>query len=102
RVLAMMVAVLCGETYAVAAGAGPRCSASNPAGADCSLGPRVRSSHAYLRAMIDEAALRSPTFRRLVASIEATDGLVYVEHGACMHGVRACLALEVTAVGQYR
>jgi uncharacterized membrane protein len=98
----MTVAVLCGETYAVAAGAVPTCSASNPAGADCSLGPRVRSSHAYLRAMIDEAGLRSPVFRSLVAAVEATDGIVYVEHGACTHGVRACLALEVTAAGEYR
>ena len=66
------------------------------------IGPRVRSSHAYLRAMIGEAVLRSPTFRRIVAAIEATDGIVYVEHGACRHNVRACLALDVTAAGGFR
>src|SRR6185503_12991737 len=30
------------------------------------------------------------------------DGIVYVEHGACLRGVRACLALEVTTAGDYR
>jgi hypothetical protein len=52
--------------------------------------------------MIEEAAQRSPAFRRLVAAIEATNGIVYVEHGICMHGVRACLDLNVTAAGDYR
>jgi hypothetical protein len=70
--------------------------------ADSSLGPRVRSSHAYLRAMIGEAALRSRTFRSIVAAIEATNGIVYVEHGACTHGLRACLTLDVTAAAGYR
>lgn len=69
---------------------------------DCFVGPRVRSSHAYLRAMLAEAAERSKSFRGLVAAIEATDGIVYVEHGACMHNVRACLAMEVTVAGDYR
>jgi hypothetical protein len=66
------------------------------------IGPRVRSSHAYLRAMIDEAVMRSPTFRDLVAAIGATDGIVYVEQGACKHGVRACLALDVTPAAGFR
>jgi hypothetical protein len=65
-------------------------------------GPRVRSSHAYLRAMISEAALRSPTFRGIVAAIEATDGIVYVEHGPCTPNIRACLTMDVTAAGNYR
>jgi hypothetical protein len=65
-------------------------------------GPRVRTSHAYLRAMISEAALRSATFRGLVAAIEATDGIVYVEHGACKPSIRSCLALDVTPAGNFR
>jgi len=73
-----------------------------PGRADSLSGPRVRSSHRYLRAMIDEAALRSSTFRSIVAAIEATNGIVYVEHGACMHGVRTCLALDVTTAAGYR
>jgi hypothetical protein len=64
--------------------------------------PRVRSSHAYIRAMIDEAAQRSDTFRRLVKAIEATDGIVYVEQGVCGHNVRACLSLRVTPAADYR
>jgi hypothetical protein len=77
-------------------GAGARGSAES------SLWPRVRSSHAYIRAMIDEAVLRSETFRGLVAAIEATNGIVYVEQGACVHRLRACLTLDVTAAGTYR
>ena len=66
------------------------------------VGPRVRSSHPYIRAMIEEAAQRSPTFRRLIENIEATDGIVYVEQGVCGHHVRACLAMMVTPTGDYR
>jgi hypothetical protein len=64
--------------------------------------PRVRSSHAYIRAMIDEAARRSPSFRRLVEAIEATDGIVYVEDGICGHSVRACLTMSISSAAQYR
>jgi len=66
------------------------------------VGPRVRSSHPYIRAMIAEAQVRSATFRRLLATIEATDGIVYVEEGDCRHGVRACLPPVVTVAGEYR
>lgn len=64
--------------------------------------PRVRSTHAYIRAMIDEAAQRSATFRRLLAAIDKTDGIVYVEQGECGHRVRACLTMSVTATPEYR
>jgi hypothetical protein len=66
------------------------------------VGPRVRSSHPYIRAMIAEAQVRSTTFRRIVTSIEATDGIVYVEEGDCRHSVRACLPPVITAGGGYR
>jgi uncharacterized membrane protein len=52
--------------------------------------------------MIDEAVRRSSTFRGIVAAIGATDGIVYVEHGACTHSLRACLTLDVTAAAGYR
>ena len=94
-----------GVLWAVTAAAlfaGVRDAAGSPGGDDATPGPRVRSSHAYLRAMIGEAALRSQTFRGLVAAIEATDGIVYVEHGPCMKSVHACLILDVTAAGRYR
>src|SRR5579862_2723772 len=72
------------------------------AAADTDATPRVRSSHAYIRAMIIEAGLRSITFRKLVGAIEATNGIVYVEHGVCGHSARACLNLNVTPAADYR
>jgi hypothetical protein len=64
--------------------------------------PRVRSSHPYIRAMIAEAQVRSPTFRRLVNAIAATDGIVYVEEGECRHHLRSCLPPVVTATADVR
>jgi hypothetical protein len=93
---------LCGGAQLVAARAVLMGDACHSGDAHCALGPRVRSTRAYLRAMIEEAARRSPTFRHLVAAIEATNGIVYVEHGSCRQGVHACLALTVTAAGDYR
>ncbi len=98
----LVSAVLDGSIHGSEARAFPVSGACGAAGAECSARPRVRSSHAYLRAMIDQAVTRSSTFRRIVAAIEATDGIVYVEHGDCKHGVRACLVLDVTAAAGYR
>jgi hypothetical protein len=64
--------------------------------------PRVRSSHAYIRAMIDEASQRSATFRALVEAIEKSDGIVYVEQGECAHRVRACLMMSIASTAEYR
>ncbi len=64
--------------------------------------PRVRSSHPFIRGVIDEAIEASPTFRKVVAAIAATDGIVYVEEGVCRHGVRACLSLSVTPSAGFR
>src|SRR6266581_6153982 len=62
--------------------------------------PRVRSTNPAIAAAIVEAQSRSATFRSLVRAIEATDGIIYVEHGRCGHGVRACLSLSlVSGVG---
>ena len=52
--------------------------------------------------MIAEAQVRSATFKRLIDSIDATDGIVYVEEGECHHSVRACLPPLVTAAGGFR
>ena len=70
--------------------------------ADASGMQRVRSSHSYIRAMIAEASRRSETFRKLVEAIDATDGIVYVEQGACGHSARACLSLNVTPAAEFR
>jgi hypothetical protein len=64
--------------------------------------PRVRSSSPAIVAALAEAAARSATFRSIVAKIEETDGIVYIERGRCRHGVAACLSLLVHSGGGYR
>jgi len=61
--------------------------------------PRVRSTSARLHALIRKGSELSPTFEGLLASIEATDGIVYVDEGKCPHSVSACLAHQGSAVG---
>jgi hypothetical protein len=63
---------------------------------------RVRSSHPRLAALISEARERSHTFRALMMSIEATDGIVFVDEGRCPHRAAACLTWHVTLAGSYR
>lgn len=62
----------------------------------------IRSTSPAIAAVMLEATGRSETFRSLVATINASDGLVYVEDGKCGHGVRACLVFSVTIAGPYR
>jgi hypothetical protein len=65
--------------------------------------PRVRDTgDSMIAALIQEGTERSPTFRRLINTIDATNGLVYVEQGNCHHHVRACLVLTVQVAGPYR
>jgi hypothetical protein len=64
--------------------------------------PRVRSSSERVSALIAEAIEESSTFKALIAAIEATDGIVLVEEGACPHRVPACLAWRVTPAGPHR
>ena len=64
--------------------------------------PRVRSTTPAIASLLAEAESRSATFRDLLRTIEATDGIVYVEPGVCRHGVRACLSLSVVRSGGYR
>ena len=45
---------------------------------------------------------RSATFRRLIESIETTDGLIYIIEGQCPRGVGACLHLSVEIAGPRR
>lgn len=61
---------------------------------------RVRGRTAALGLAITEGTKRSQTFRRLVETINASDGLVYVEHGEC-RGRRACL-VAIIAAGPHR
>jgi hypothetical protein len=63
---------------------------------------RVRSESRDIAALISQASEASPTFRRLIATIDGTDGLVYVDSAKCGHGVRACLVLSVQVAGPFR
>ena len=80
------------------------CSGATAADADQGDPPlvRVRSNDPAFTAVIQQAAERSPLFRRLIATIDATDGLVYVDEGKCGHSVAACLTLSVKVAGPYR
>jgi hypothetical protein len=51
--------------------------------------------------LIHAASERSETFRRLVAAIDASDGLVYVSVGTC-GSPRACLLHRVALAGPSR
>jgi len=66
---------------------------AQPAGAqaDGSAFPRVRSTNATIAAVIDQASEASATFRSLLETINATDGIVYIEPGKCGRGASACL-----------
>jgi hypothetical protein len=63
---------------------------------------RVRAEDPVLSALIRQAIDQSATFRHLVETIQATDGIVYVIRGQCGHGVRACLMLWMAAAGPNR
>jgi hypothetical protein len=65
--------------------------------ADASILVRVRTHSLVIASLIQQATKRSATFRRLVETISASDGIVYVNEGDCGHGVRTCLAAVVTA-----
>ena len=70
-------------------------------GAETPAVNHVRSSSLAITALIQQASERSQTFRGLVATINASDGIVYVEEGACGHSVRACF-VTVTMAGPSR
>lgn len=65
-------------------------------------GPRVRSSHSSLAAVVREASERSATFRGLLRTIEATDGIVYVHHGTCPSHALGCLLHMIDVSGDHR
>jgi len=75
--------------------------AQTVAAAEAARLPRVRATSPRLAAIIESACERSPTFHRLVETINESDGIVYVQEGQCGHGVRACFT-SVTAAGSNR
>jgi len=84
-------------------GAGPlgRAHAAEPETTGTRV-PKVRSHSPEVAALIRRASDASATFRRLTATIEDTDGLIYVDDGKCGHGVAACLLLAVQVSGPFR
>ncbi len=78
---------------------------ANAAAARPLVGPTaagVRTTSPVLAALIRQATGRSATFRGLIDTIEASDGIVHVSEGKCRHGARACLPLTVTVAGPFR
>jgi len=63
---------------------------------------RIRTDDAVILHAIEDATERSATFRRLVSTIDTSDGLVFISSGKCPGGVRACLVWQVTKAGPYR
>ena len=63
---------------------------------------RVRSTDQAITGFIELAATRSLTFRSLVALIQTSDGIVYIEPGECGHGTRACLKIWMGVSGSTR
>ena len=63
---------------------------------------RVRTDNTSIAALIAAATEQSATFKDLIDTINASDGIVYVEAGTCGHGVRACLVHSVTVAGLNR
>jgi len=63
---------------------------------------RVRSESTLITDAIARGAKRSPTLRRLIETVDTTDGLVYIDEGLCGHSVRSCLHLSVVIAGPYR
>jgi len=63
--------------------------------------PRVRSEDPLIAQLIADARAMSATFRDLVAAIDATNGIVYVQSGQC-RGAKACLAHSLQLAGPHR
>jgi hypothetical protein len=72
---------------------------------ESTIGSAVRSSNDMIIALLRDGVRNSPTLTRLIETLEQTDGIIYVEPGACRRGIeklRACLTNEVVAAGGRR
>ena len=61
----------------------------------------MRSDSTAIIALIEQASERSATFRHLLDTINASDSMVYVQEGDCLHGVHACFT-TVSMAGSRR
>jgi len=64
--------------------------------------PRVRILSPQMAHAFWDGISRSPTFRRLVDVINASDGIVYVEYGVCRSVARGCLLGSLNLAGPHR
>ena len=64
--------------------------------------PRIRTDDRDIAQAIAQATEWSGTFRRLVETIQGTDGLVWIQRGSCFRGARACLSLSLVVAGPNR
>jgi len=78
-----------------------RDSATSHASLD-SADTRVRTDDLVLSTLIRQAMDRSPTFRRIVDAIQASDGIVYIQRDQCRHYVQSCLVLWMGFAGPNR
>jgi len=66
---------------------------------------QLRSSSAQIIALLVDGIRDSATLKRLIETLETTDGIVYVESGRCRRGadkLNACLVNDVVAAGGRR
>jgi hypothetical protein len=63
---------------------------------------RVRSLDVSITKLMEQAVARSPTFKRLVATVEASNGMIYVEAGVCPGRILACLPVWMISSGGTR
>jgi hypothetical protein len=63
---------------------------------------RVRTLDALVGSLIQEGAEYSAAFRRLIARIDHTDGIVYILVGTCPGRVHACFLHSVSLAGPNR
>ena len=63
---------------------------------------RLRIESRWIADLVRDGTSRSTTLRELVATIERTDGLVYLSEGSCMPRVLACLLMQLDQAGPNR
>jgi hypothetical protein len=103
RTLALLT-LTCGVVLGQGASTAGVCAGqAGPAAATEPSTMRVRSNgDPAVTRLLHDAVERSPTFRRLVETINRTDGLIYIEPGTCGPGFHACLLMSVTVAGPNR
>lgn len=79
------------------------CAFISPAAAATDVQASVRSTDGPTLQLIEEGTERSVTFRVLVAGINHSDGIVYVERGICAFGhVNGCVLPFIAATQGHR